>query len=115
MLLTDEQKSQAKTLGLTYTEMTVALRTRIPPETYAHRKQELLVERDAWEAKLSGMSDAMLERAVHFRPTNSGECPDSGESAPEGGGQSRAGRTQAASSTTSNRVLRRLHNTTARA
>lgn len=52
MILTDEQREQAKALGLTYTEMTVALKTRIPPETYAERKRELLAERDAWEAKM---------------------------------------------------------------
>ena len=46
--------------------MSVALRTRMSPETYARHKQELLAERDAWDAKLSGMSDAMLEQASHY-------------------------------------------------
>jgi hypothetical protein len=53
MMLTDEQRAQADTLGLTYTEMAVALKTRIPPETYAERKRELLAERDEWEAKVA--------------------------------------------------------------
>jgi hypothetical protein len=52
MMLTDEQKSQADKLGLTYMEMAVAIKTRIPPETYAERKRELLAERDEWEAKM---------------------------------------------------------------
>jgi hypothetical protein len=86
VILTDDQKTQADRLLLTYTEMSVALRTRIAPDVYAKHKQELLAERDAWEAKLSGMSDAMLERATHFRPNCSGERTDSSESAPEGGG-----------------------------
>jgi hypothetical protein len=36
--------------------MTVALTTRISPETYAERKRELLAERDAWEAKMEGLT-----------------------------------------------------------
>jgi hypothetical protein len=39
--------------SLTYTGMSVALETRIPPETYAERKRGLLTERDAWEAKMT--------------------------------------------------------------
>jgi len=39
--------------SLTYTEMSVALETRVPPETYAERKRGLLTERDAWEAKMT--------------------------------------------------------------
>lgn len=53
MILSNEQKAAADKLGLTYTEMTVALKTRIPPETYAERKRELLAEREAWEAKMA--------------------------------------------------------------
>jgi len=75
MPLTDEQKAEADQLLLTYTEMSVALKTRIPPETYAQRKQELLAERDAWEARLSGMSNAMLSRAAYFAPYGRGERP----------------------------------------
>ena len=68
MLLSEEQKAQAKTLGLTFTEITVALRTRIPPETYAANKREIMAERDAWEEKTAAMSDAMLERVSHQLP-----------------------------------------------
>jgi hypothetical protein len=53
MMLTDADKRQADELGLTYTEMSVALETRVPPETYAERKRGLLTERDAWEAKMT--------------------------------------------------------------
>jgi len=52
-MLTEDQKAQAEALGLTFTEMHVALSTRIAPETYAERKRELLAERDAWEARMT--------------------------------------------------------------
>ena len=48
--------------GLTYAEMAVALKTRIPPETCAERKRELLAERDAWEAKVA-LAGALSEQA----------------------------------------------------
>ncbi len=66
MMLTDEQKAQADKLGLTYTEMSVALKTRIPPETYAERKRELLAERDEWEAKMAQVDGffGMAERVA---------------------------------------------------
>ena len=89
MILSDEQKQQADRLLLTYTEMSVALKTRIAPEVYAQRKQELLADRDAWEAKLSGMSDAMLERAAYFAPYGRGERPwpkETDEASSEEGG-----------------------------
>ena len=35
------------------TSRDLTLKTRIPPETYAQRKQELLADRDAWEAKMA--------------------------------------------------------------
>lgn len=85
MILTDEQKAEAERLLLTYTEMSVALKTRIPPETYARHKQELLADRDAWDAKLSGMSDAMLERAAYFAPYGRGESPWPKETNEDGG------------------------------
>jgi hypothetical protein len=59
MMLTDEQKRQADELGLTYTEMSVALKTRIQPETYAQRKLELLSERDAWDAKVAAIDGGL--------------------------------------------------------
>lgn len=55
MILTDKQKAEADRLLLTYTDMGVALRTHIVPEVHARRKQELLAERDAWEAKIEDM------------------------------------------------------------
>jgi hypothetical protein len=62
MILTDEEKEQAKTLGLTYTELTVALRTHIAPETYARHKADLLRERAAWDAKMEELASAVTER-----------------------------------------------------
>lgn len=73
MILTDEQKAQADLLLLTYTEMSVALKTRISPETYAQRKQEMQAERDAWEAKLEGTNAAMMTRASYFAPYTRGD------------------------------------------
>ena len=58
MTLTDEQKRQAAELALTHTEMAVALKTRIPAETYARHKRELLAERDEWEAKVARLDTA---------------------------------------------------------
>lgn len=62
MILTDEQKREAEALGLTYTEMTVTLRTRIAPETYARHKIEMKAARDAWDAKMQGLADYAADR-----------------------------------------------------
>lgn len=83
MLLTDEQKQQADDLLLTYTEMSMALSTRIDPEVYARRKQERLAERDAWDAKLASMADAMIERCA-YEPVGRGPGRES-EPPPLGG------------------------------
>lgn len=74
MKLTDEQMRQADLLLLTYTEMSVALRTNIAPETYARHKQEMQAERDAWDAQLEGAGDAMLKRARSW-PRGRGRRP----------------------------------------
>lgn len=63
MILTDEQKAEADRLLLTYTEMSVALKTRIPPETYAQSKQEILAQRDEWEAKMRAIEQELGNRA----------------------------------------------------
>jgi len=65
--LTDEQKTTAKALGLTYTEMTVALATHIAPETYALHKQEMQASRDAWDAKLGGLAEYAADRLKQER------------------------------------------------
>jgi hypothetical protein len=74
VILTDEQKELAKELGLTFTEMHVALSTRIAPERYAQHKRELQAQRDEWEAKMTGMSDDLLER-VKYAPPGRGQRP----------------------------------------
>lgn len=85
MKLTDEQKRQAEQLGLTQREMGVALAWRIAPERYAEVKQEIAAERAAWEAKMTGVSDAMLARASYM-PKGCGERPATDElSGGEGG------------------------------
>jgi len=85
MLLTDEQKQEADRLLLTYTEYVVALKTRIPPETYAKHKQEMQAERDEWEAKLRDLSDFAMRRAPYFAPYCRGQRPP--EEPAEDGGQ----------------------------
>ena len=63
MILTDEDKATAERLGLTYTEMTVALRTHVEPERYALRKREYEAERDAWDAKMRAIEQELGNRA----------------------------------------------------
>jgi hypothetical protein len=83
--LTDEQKRQAAELGLTQREASVSLAWRIPLERYAEVKLEIAAERDEWEAKMTGVSDAMLERA-RYMPKGRGERPATDElSSGEGG------------------------------
>ena len=61
-MLTDEEKATAKALGLRFTEMSVALASRITPETYALRKQEIAASRDAWDAKMAEVAEGLHER-----------------------------------------------------
>jgi len=75
MLLSDEQKAQADVLRLTYTEMSVALKTHIDPEVYARHKADMQAERDEWERKLTDMDAAMHERAKFFAPHGRGQRP----------------------------------------
>ncbi len=82
MILTEEQKAVADRLLLTYTEMSIAVRTHIAPETYAGHKRELLAERDAWETKMATMDRDLLERATHWpgrdRPAEGTPAGDGG-------------------------------------
>lgn len=82
MLLTDAEKAEAKRLGLTQREASVSLAWRIPLTRYAELKQEIASERAAWEQRLTGMSDAMLERA-RYMPEGRGERPWPKESPPD--------------------------------
>jgi len=61
VILTDAQKQQADALGLTYIELTVALKTHIPLETYARHKRELQAERAAWDAKMAEFAGAVSD------------------------------------------------------
>lgn len=63
MILTDEQKAQADSLLLTYTEMVAALKMRLEPETYARHKQEMQAQRDAWDAKMTALGDYAVQHA----------------------------------------------------
>jgi len=53
--LTDTEKATADRLGLTYTEMGVALDTHVDPEVYARHKAEIRAKREEWEAKVRGV------------------------------------------------------------
>lgn len=75
-MLTEKQKQEADRLRLTYTEMTVALKTGIAPERYAARKAEMQAERDAWDAKVAEVGAAMLEHTARLRGPRPPEAPD---------------------------------------
>ena len=66
--LSDEQQAQAKELGLTGSEMAIALATHIDPVLYAQHKAKIAVGDAAWEAKMTGVEDAAAERVAHFGP-----------------------------------------------
>lgn len=61
MPLTDDDKAQAKALGLTHDEVRIAKATRIPLERYAFHKRELQAGRDADDAMMQRFSDAAGE------------------------------------------------------
>ncbi|HEY5387452.1 MAG TPA: hypothetical protein VIL79_06065 [Thermoleophilia bacterium] len=61
MILTDEDKVQAKELGLTQEEVRIAKATRIPLERYAFHKRELQAGRAADDAMMQRFSDAAGE------------------------------------------------------
>ncbi|MBN1460966.1 MAG: hypothetical protein JXA57_15650 [Armatimonadetes bacterium] len=56
-MLTESQRREADDLGLTYTEMTVALSTHVAPEVYARHKAEIRAKREAWERQLADLGD----------------------------------------------------------
>jgi len=61
--------------------MTVALRTRIAPETYAKHKAELQAERDPWDAKMEEFAGAVGDGLEHaYRGgRGAGLPPDEGD------------------------------------
>lgn len=59
--LSEEEKALADKLGLTYTEMDLALKTRVEPETYAQHKRQRLAQRAEWEAKMQALWPARKE------------------------------------------------------
>jgi len=58
VILSDEDKAQADALLLTYTEMSIALKTHIAPEVYAKRKAEQQAGRAEWIAKAEAAAGA---------------------------------------------------------
>lgn len=81
MILTDEDKAQAKALGLTLEEVRIAKATRIPLERYAFHKGELQAGRDAEDALMSRFTDAVTEGLTHaYRPPGwAGLPPEEGD------------------------------------
>jgi len=67
-MLTEEQEAEAEKLGLTRTEMEIALATDISPVIYARHRAELNGESAAWEAKMGGVETAAAERVAAFGP-----------------------------------------------
>jgi hypothetical protein len=67
VILTAEQKAQAEELGLTYTEMHLALKCRVAPAVYAAGKRKRQVERAEWEARLA-MIGGELEGRLPEQP-----------------------------------------------
>lgn len=65
--LTDTEKATADRLGLTYTEMSVAIDTQVDPETYARHKAEIRTNREEWEAKRQAL-DAYATERTKSRP-----------------------------------------------
>src|SRR5450756_2124991 len=63
--LTDEDKTQAKELGLTHEEARIAMAVRIPLARYAFHKHELQAGRDAETAMMEDFSDAAGEGLEH--------------------------------------------------
>jgi len=63
--LTDDDKAQAKALGLTHDEVRIAKAVRIPLERYAFHKRELQSGRDADDAMMQRFSDAAGEGLEH--------------------------------------------------
>ena len=64
-MLTDDQKAEAKTLGLTQQEARFSLATRIPLTRYAKAKAELAAGRDAENALMEGLAAAVTNSLPH--------------------------------------------------
>ena len=62
MRLTDEDKAQAKTLGLTLDELRFAKACHIAPERYAHHKVEIEAGRDAEDAIMEEFAAAVTDQ-----------------------------------------------------
>jgi hypothetical protein len=87
--LTDEQKRQAKELGLTQDEARFSLATRIPLTRYAEIKAQIAEEGEARQAQEVAGNEFVVERARHFAPYGRGERPwpkETDEGSSEDGG-----------------------------
>jgi len=80
VILSDDQKQQAKDLGLTVTEARFAIATRIPLDRYASHKRELQAGRDAEKTQMEAFGAAMTDQ-LRYAVRRPGEGPP-----PEEGG-----------------------------
>jgi hypothetical protein len=80
ILLTEEDKTTAKTLGLTLEEMRIAKAVRIPPERYAYHKAAIQAGRDADQAKMEEFAAAVTDQLQYAvqRPGGVGLPPEDG-------------------------------------
>ena len=63
MLLSPEQVAEADKLGLSYLEMSTALRMHIDPAVYLRHKNEIAAERAKWDAKMAELELWAVENA----------------------------------------------------
>ena len=70
MILTEADKAQAKTLGLTLDELRFAKATHIPAERYAFHKRAIQAGRDAESALMEEFTEAATEglTTAYHRP-----------------------------------------------
>ena len=81
MRLSDDQKQQAKDLGLTVTEARFAIATRIPLDRYAFHKRELQAGRDAENAQMEDFAAAVTDQLQYaVRRPGAAELPPAEES-----------------------------------
>lgn len=80
MILTEADKAQAKTLGLTQEEMRFAKAAHVAPERYAFHKRELQAGRNAENAQMEAFGAAITDhlRYAVRRPDEVGLPPEDG-------------------------------------
>ena len=80
-MLTDDDKAQAKTLGLTQEEMRFAKAVHVAPERYAFHKAAIQAGRDAENALMEEFTEAVTEglSTAYRPPGRAGLPPEEGD------------------------------------